>query len=269
MIVPGESPETIVIGGEYGNGNSLPVYVRALGIRAIVNPESTLVILPNNTVGEDNLDLTTKERQSIASGNADPYIHRFKKLLESTDTSDDQPIHVVGMSLGATIGAALASEADVNTRSLTLVEPPHLSGGIASSMAKFVTSGGQLDQNIKMSKQDIEGFDVLDMAGLRGLVEFGIGSLSRDNLASLSLIRNRDINHDIIWTQDLHPDAGVVNAYGTKAQVSPIAANRRLAERHQSSRFQSFELTGADHSVTNAHAVVAALAKRAKELSNH
>ena len=268
VIVPGESPESIIIGGEYGNANTLPAYVRAMGIRAIVSPESSLILLPNNTFGENNLGFTPQERQEITKGNAEPYTYRFKKLLDRANTPVDQATHVVGMSLGATTGAAFAAEGDVNTRSLTLIEPPHLSGSIPSIMTKFVTSGGQLDLNVEMSRQGIEDFDTISDSGVLSIVKFGLGSLSKDNLASLSLLRNRDIEYDIMWAQDVHHGIGIVNAYGTEAHVSPTKANRILAKRRKSDSFQSFELTGADHSVTNAHAVVAALAKRAKELSD-
>lgn len=270
VVVRGEAPETIVIGGEYGNANTLPAYVRAMGIRALSGSEASVIILPNNTLGEDNLGLTNLEQAAMHQGSAEPYIHRFKRLLERTGTSEDQPVHIVGMSLGAATGAALAAEHDVNTRSLTLIEPPHLDGNIPSIMAKFVTSGGQLAQNIAISKQAIEKFDAIDGPNILGLARFGLGSLTPSNLASLGLMRNRDIDYDLLWTQANHGSTvGIVNAYDTEAHVSPVAENRRLAEQRRpldSSRFESYELTGADHSVTNAHAVVAALAKRAKEL---
>lgn len=268
IVVPGDSPESIVIGGEYGNAITLPAYVRAMGIRAIVSSEASLVLLPNNTLGEDNLGLTPAERSKIASGNATPYTDRYKKLLEKASSSDDDSVHIVGMSLGASTGAALAASTELNTRSLTLVEAPHLSGNIVSIMKKFVTSGGQLGQHIEMSKQNIMDFDALDDGDAFGMIKFGLGSLSKDNLASLKFIQNRNIDNDIAESRAFHREIGIVNAHGTEAEVSPIVANHQLAEKYESSdKFESFELTGADHSATNAHAVVAALAKRAKELS--
>lgn len=267
IVVPGESPESIVIGGEYGNAITLPAYVRAMGIRAVVNAEASLVLLPNNTLGEDNLGFTHAERSRVAAGDDSPYTTRYRKLLETTPAQDDHPVHIVGMSLGASTGAALATSQHVNARSLTLVEAPHLSGNVVGIMSKFVTSGGQLSQHVEMSKQDIEDFDALDNGDALGMIKFGIGSLSKDNLASLKFIQNRNIDKDITDAYSTHHKIGIVNAYGTEAHVSPVATNRQIADNHKSDRFNSFEITGADHSITNAHAVVAALAKRAKELS--
>ena len=264
----GESPETIVIGGEYGNGNSIQAYTRALGIRAVLGPEASIMLLPNDTLGENNLGLTKEEREIIRGGDASPYTYRFHKLLDTIETPSDQAVHIVGMSLGATTGAALAADGERNISSLTMIEPPHMSGSVSTIMAKFIASGGQLNKNITISKQGIEGFSAIDGPTPIGLAAYGIGSLSPSNLASLGLIRNRDIDYDLMWAYDEHPNITVVSAYGTDGHVSPPEENRTIADKYQPRGLQAFELSGADHSVTNAHAVVAALAKHAKGLSN-
>ncbi|HCH34428.1 MAG: hypothetical protein UY35_C0018G0025 [Candidatus Saccharibacteria bacterium GW2011_GWC2_48_9] len=263
------SDETIVIGGEFGNGRTLASFTRAMGIRAVLSPEASLVLLPNNTLGENNLNLSGRERLRLRNGRALPYSDRYRRALDYIDASESR-LHIVGMSLGATTGAAFARTSDIDLGSATLVESPLLSGSPLSVAKDFLTSGAQLSQNIEISQQNIEDFDAIAGDGFAGFARFGAGALSPSNIAALELMRNRDTADDINGLIAKHEHAGVVTAWGTKANVSPRADNQRIASLHADNPwFQGVEIKGADHSVTNAHAVVAALALRAKQLSSH
>lgn len=268
VVVRGEAPETIVIGGEYGNANSIQAYTRAMGIRAVLGPEASLVLLPNNTLGENNLQFSHSERQKIARGDDTPYTERYKTALAEVG-SDDTQLHIVGMSLGATTGSALAAESDINLSSLTLVEPPYLSGSVLAIAAKFAQSGGQLPQNIEISKQGIPDFSSIELDSTLGFARFGIGSLSPSNLASLNFMKHHSTGYDLFLAKALHENTGLVVAYGTEAQISPVATNEAIAANYiHDPRTKFVEIPDADHSVTNAHAVVAALALRAKSLAS-
>lgn len=267
VALRGESDETIVIGGEYGNANSIQAYTRAMGIRAVLGPEASLVLLPNNTLGENNLNFSPLERSMVHEGVAKPYVDRYKKALAHIG-AEDQAVHIVGMSLGATTGAALAADKDVRARSLAMIEPPYLEGSTLKSAIDFGQSGAQLGRNIEISQQGMEEFDALKLDGPLGFARFGIGSMTPSNLASLSFMKHHDTKEDIQQVAYSPRNIGFVSAWGTEARVSPVTTNRVIAASYAGHpRGEFVEIQGADHSVTNAHAVVAALANRAKSLN--
>jgi len=138
------SDETIVIGGEFGNGRTLASFTRAMGIRAVLSPEASLVLLPNNTLGENNLNLNERERMRLRNGYAFPYSERYRRAIGHIDASESR-LHIVGMSLGATTGAAFARTRDIDLGSATFVESPLLSGSPLSAAKDFLASGAQLD----------------------------------------------------------------------------------------------------------------------------
>lgn len=262
------SDETIVIGGEFGNGRTLASFTRAMGIRAVLSPEASLVLLPNNTLGENNLNLNGRERLRLRNGRTLPYSDRYRRALDHIDASESQ-LHVVGMSLGATTGAAFARTTDIDLGSATFVESPLLSGSPLGVAKDFVTSGAQLSRNIEISQQNIEDFDAIAGDGIAGFARFGTGALSPSNIAALELMRNRNTADDIHGLIAKYEHAGVITAWGTEANVSPRTDNQRIASINADNPwFQGIEIKGADHSVTNAHAVVAALALRARQLSS-
>jgi len=263
------SDETIVIGGEFGNGRTLASFTRAMGIRAVLSPEASLVLLPNNTLSENNLNLNVHELLRLRKGYAFPYSERYRRAIGHIEASKSR-LHIVGMSLGATTGAAFARTRDINLGSATFVESPLLRGSPLSAAKDFLTSGAQLSQNVEISQQNIEDFDAIAGDGVAGFARFGAGALSPSNIAALELMRKRKTARDINGLIAKHEHAGVVTAWGTEANVSPRADNQEIASRHADNPwFQGIEIEGADHSVTNAHAVVAALALRAKQLSSH
>lgn len=270
VTIQGESPETIVIGGEYGNGNCLHSYVRAMGIRAVLGPHSSLVLLPNNTLGHDNLNFTADDRTQLAQGNPTPYIDRYKKAIKSVDTRDDSPVDIVGVSLGASTGLAFAADCNTPTRTVTVVETPFLHS-VPAPLAelRFARGNTQMNDNLTISEQAIPDFDANKLdTRLKPTVEFYTGLLTPSNFAGLRFMQHHLPQTDIDTLLEVHSGIGFVSAWGTEAQISPATTNRAIAEKYiHDSRTEYVEIPGADHSVTNAHAVVAALALHAKSLS--
>jgi pimeloyl-ACP methyl ester carboxylesterase len=266
-LVKGDANEAIVIGGEYGNANSIQAFVRALTIRESLNPDASLLFLPNNTLRENNLQLNHDERQHLHAGNAKPLTDRYMKGLDSLGDTDN-PINIVGMSLGASTGMALAADKNLDLRSATLIESPHLRESSPLKAGKdFLTSGGDLADNIKMSQLEVEGFHATDLDGLVGFARFGVGALTPTNLATLNFMRHRNMENDIKRARSRNEKMGLVAVWGTEANVSPSSVNQRIAaDNSYDPRMKFFEIEGMDHSGTNAMSIVAGAARYARSL---
>lgn len=270
VSIRGESDDVIIIGSEYANANFLHTYVRAMGLRAILSPAASMVLVPNNKAGEDNLALSANEKTLLRRGDATPFIDRYRQATTQSGISDNALTHVIGMSLGAATGLPYAAHPDTPTQTTTLVETPFLSDMNLRDMVMALKNGtSQMGNNLAMSRQGIEDFPAIDLdTRIIPTVRYYAGVLLSSNLATAQLMRHRDAADDIAALRHNHPASGLVVAYGTEAQISPIATNEAIAADYVDNPHTEFvDIPGADHSVTNAHAVVAALALRAKSLA--
>lgn len=268
----GDATKAVVVAGEFGNGISPAVAARAQVVRDTVAPEATLVIQPNTTYDQDNLNFSKEERRQLRAGNLSPMLGRIALTLD--DFNDLEDLTLYGPSQGGTVSLGYAAEY-APSAAVAVVEAPNVLDRSSLKMAAdFNGCGAQLKDVIGENYEDQEAVfmqqTIADLS-LAGMARF-VRSIARpDNLAMIGVMR-RDTASEQIGTI-LREGGGVVQAYGTVDSVSPRRANRMIADAYGGAssldrdRYRSVLLQGSDHSVTNHYALNGALARKAHRLT--
>lgn len=266
--VNGDDSRAVVVGGEFGNGIAPGAIARARVVRGMVTPEATLVYQPNGTLNEpDNMNFSRDEREQLREGDQSPMLGRLAVALGSVDNPDNLTFY--GPSQGGVVSLGYAAHPDTPPAAVAVVETPDVLERSRFELAKdFAGSGAQLkdiirenysDPNIPLAKATIDALSIV------GLAQFAAGLLRRDNLALSGILRGDTAKRHI--EAILERGGSVVQAYGTVNNVSPLAANERLARVFNGNpRYRSVRFEGSDHSMTNNYAVSGALARVARRL---
>ncbi|HEY1085282.1 MAG TPA: hypothetical protein VGE34_00975 [Candidatus Saccharimonadales bacterium] len=259
---------SIAIPGEYANGTKEAgfdrpsgAFRRGLAIRAIVDPAARLIVLPNDTLFENNLNLSKDERRVIGKGGLTlPLVDRLRIAIEDTDR-----VTMVGFSQGAVVAndyAAVGAPLDA----LAIVEAPNVVERSKLSLAlEFPKSGGHLHDNFAVSGLAPQTAKERS----HGERAYGLDILTRSNIALLNPMRRNSMSDGIASALDAH--AGVVHTWAADTDVSPADVNKRIAKKFQDDElYQSYEFAGdfADHSITNVYPLGAAVTRRAIQLGD-
>ena len=251
--------------GEFGNGITEPAVHRARVVRDVVSPESTLILLPNDTYDErDNLALTRRELDKLRDQDATPLVERLQSLSEGFED-----VAVFGPSQGATLGAIFGAHKNSPVVSLGAIEAPNVvRRPNRLSLAKdFAKSAGHLAENIQANAPQADSAVVERHVGsinALGTLRYGLGLLLPSNLAIAALMKNNNFKFDARRT--IERGGSVAHVWTAGSPVSPDVENMRIAEELGSqTRYSSLRLAGetADHSSTNIAAVCVAAMNRA------
>lgn len=265
-IVRGNSDAAVVSAAEYGNPLNRLGVVRHLGVRALVDPGAAAVYLPANIHGQNNLNYSTDERGQLERGDSSPFTRRVEAALAYAGVRG--AVHGYGISQSADFMPAWAACTDHDVQSLSLTETPFLEGQLApDSMLRVALSSDRLEDYYKLSRQGITD-EALTNDGAFSLADFVRGAMfDDDNRAMLSYMNARQVEQDLGAFRTARPDAGLTMIWGGVSRVSPHRYNRAIARQLGNDRAEYFEAYNADHVMTNAYAVVAAGALRAKLLA--
>lgn len=275
IIFPGESKDAaLILPGEFGNGfDASGAIARAEVARAYIRMYSdidpSVVVLPNSTIGEDNVNLTLEERKEVVEGSPAPLVGRMHVATEYAIGDQSGHITVGALSQGAYPGPRYAAERD--NVALGIVEAPNVKPWGHFELGKaFMTAGPRIKEVIagNFGEKDELKKELIDKLGIRGQIKYMLGALKEENRSLVFMIKNGDtIENDVKATLDR--SGGVVLASSDKSPLSPEALNRVIAQKFENHpRFDSVIGRDGDHSITNDYAFVAAVLRRADELRN-
>ncbi len=262
-VPPETDGSAIVVFGEAGNGlDSTGAIVRARVIRMMVNPNAALVLQPNSTLSEANMNFSPEENRELKAGSSAPVVDRVLSTLESIGNPTD--IVTYGPSQGGPMSLAYAtSQYAPPSIAATVVEAPNVVRRSRSALRlDFARSGGRLEKEIAGNFDPLAPLrqELLAELGVVGLTKFGLGLLlKRDNLALNGPMQRATAGDSM--ERVLQGGGSVVHAWATGGTVSPAEANRQIADgldgRHP--RYKGVEVPDADHSVTNRYRLNGAL----------
>lgn len=260
-----DNRKVMVALGEFGNGLTDPAIHRARIVRDAVSPESTMLLMPNDSYEDtNNLDLTHAERKQLLNQEATPLVRRLQALVEGFED-----VSIFAPSQGATVGAAFGADKFSPTTAIGAIEAPNVvRRPNRLFLAKdFGGSASHLVENIKINAPQDDSLIVENHAEsitALGNVRYGLGIMLPANLAIAGLMKNNDFGFDARRT--LERGGSVSHLWTAQSLVSPDAANTRIAEKLASyDTYSALRLQGeiADHSSTNVAAVCVAAMNRA------
>lgn len=265
----GDKNKAVVVTGEFGGGRTPANIVRARIIREMVNPAATLVMQPNSTFNEPNMNYERTERHMLRRGRLSPLLGRIATTLDALGGPEE--LTILGSSQGSVSALGLATTHYLPPAAVAVLEAPGVKERSRRQlMLDFVRCGGDLSSII--SENYADSAHPLLAETLRGLsgaerMRYALGALKSENIATLGILLHARAENAM--QQAIRRGGSVVHAWGTKDNVSPPDDNRSIAEKMrqlQMPRYEAYELTGADHSVSNNYSLVGALARQANLL---
>jgi len=278
LFSPREDDHTIIIPAEYATGIGIvddrDAIMRAYAMRELINPRASLLYLPNDVNGEDNLNLSRKERGVLAKqGDFKPLTDRVLTVLEKHHVENDK-LTGVGNSQGAAVIASLAAREDVEMHSLSAFLPPDVVPRTKSQLrSDFLRPlKNNFFENIELSKLEKDA-TFLDQ-GYLDLVSFALNALGRNNRATRGPVMAGRHEELLRTALSNTPDLTVVRGWTARAPISPAHINRDIGDRLKSefnSRIENRVVTGdyGDATSANAWLISASFARRAFFMANH
>ena len=137
---------TMVVGTPYQQAWKPSMFVRMDYAHMAVNPNSRMVVLPNNSVTDQYIDLSGSQLEAVSNGNLRPLFEQQLRVLESLGVRGE--VTLSGYSLGAltAIGLAAVCSDKFNVSSLNADEPPTGERDPKILQKDFLASGGWGDQ---------------------------------------------------------------------------------------------------------------------------
>jgi predicted esterase len=276
----GEDNHTIIIPAEYGTGrgkiDDRDAVMRAYAMRAMINPDASLLYVPNNVFGENNLKLSPEEISTLRGTDTDPanfgpLTDRIMRALEQQGVIGDR-LTGVGNSQGAAVITSLAARNDIDMHSISTFLPPDIIKRDKNELIKAFLSGGKnLFTNIEISKLDTESRFLSQNA--LDLLQFVVNAVGKGNRATMGPIMAGKHEEQVRQALQSTPHLVVVRGWTPNAAISPADANATAGERLRnefSERVENYKITGdvADETSPNVFPISASLAKRAFLLAN-
>lgn len=221
-----DSDIAVVVPAEFGN--ALPIksgdglefqLTRAEMMRASVERSigraATLVFLPNNGYGQDNLSFSKNERRTLANGSLQPYSARLDALLKQERLADEH-VMIVGFSQGASIAIDYMHrqdeyQTDASRRSIVAIDTPD-----HPTPLDFMVSGFDIVRNRKSN--NIRGVGLSMQEG----AYWAFGALSSSNILTARALSRQDTG------TLMHVTNQATLLYGTCSPVSSEAKHIEL-----------------------------------------
>jgi hypothetical protein len=266
----GDPDRVVIVPGEYGKGTDADHVLGARIFRDMSDPEATLVYQPTSTLHEDNMNYSPQELSLLRDGNMAPLMDRFGVVLSSLDNPSIQTLF--GSSQGGTV--ALGYAADRNTPSAPAVavyEAPNveLRPGL-KLMTDFVGNSGDLKLRYHENHNGTHPIpvfiqDAIALQSLGNAVRFARGLIKPENTAMITLMRQNSAQEQM--EAILAKGGSVVHAYGTVDNVSPLAANEKIARALQNEpKYLQSVVEEVGHEVSILYAFNGALGRVARRL---
>ena len=265
----GDRNQAVVVTGEFGGGRTPANIVRARIIREMVNPAATLVVQPNSTFREPNMNYQRAERHLLRRGRLDPLLGRIATTLGAV--GNPKELTILGSSQGSVSALGLATRDYLPPSAVAVLEAPGVKERSRRQLLlDFVCCGGDLNSIISENYAD-SAHPLLEET-LRGLsvserMRYALGIMKPDNTATIGILLRANAEQAMQTT--IRRGGSIVHAWGTEDKVSPPEDNRLIAKGIQQARmprYEAYELAGADHSISNNYSLVGALARRANLL---
>jgi hypothetical protein len=273
-VLEGTSKNVFVGFSEYATHARKDRLVQLLAIRALCDPNASVVFQPQTAWWKDAMNLSPEDRDKLAAGSSQPIVDRTVQTLRAHHFLRRKNIHIVGSSLGATFATGLAGQ--ITARSLTVFETPDIIEGTGIDLAKdLLSSGPNLYKNIEIGKLDTS--TPMLRQGIGSIAMFGMNALHPDNLATMHRLRYATHEAELLQALDRNPHMGVVRAWTAQSAISPREENFEITRAIQSyndgqyaAQVEGHELTDplASHNSSNIPTLLALYVRRAMELSS-
>lgn len=159
--------------------------VRAAFTRESVTPNSRVVVLPNNTVGDSYYSFSAAEKATVESGDLTPYYENRARILEELGVSGS--VILSGYSLGGLTVTGLASVRSDrwNVEVLNADEVPNAVRQPKELQRDFMQSGGWGEQRLAIADANLpvlrQALSVPRLAA--DYARFGLATLNSENAA--------------------------------------------------------------------------------------
>lgn len=272
----GWSGNTVITQGEFANGLHAGLILRSLVLRHAIDPNSALMISPQQTLFSKGQNFSREERKRLASGDMLPAIDRIRKPIEAIGQDGLQILY--GPSQVATILTEYAAHPETTSNAtLAIVEPPNIVDRSRTQLVKdFGASGNFLRTNIEAnfdpSKSGAIREHILQGIGLKELALYGIGGARAQNRAMGTAMSAGNLHEALVKV--LARGIPVVHAWGEHGALSPDKDNEEIANEiirlHQPRHYAPIRIIGesADLSVTNLYALNAELVRKSVKMLN-
>lgn len=274
----GDKSKAVVVPFEFANGITPASVVRARIIRDMVDSNASLVMQPNSTFLQANMNYSRIERQRLRRGELDSIMGRIAVTLDSIE--NPQNLTLVGSSQGSAVVLELANQKDyIPPSAVAVLEAPGVKERSRLELLRdFLSCGTDLNEVVAENYSDSQHpllVETLRSFSGKERVRYGLGAVSPGNVATLGILlhsRAQSAMRDIV-----QGGGAVVHAWGTKDAVSPASDNRAIVQEMNEivglgdegvGRYTAYELTGASHSVSNNYSVIGALAREAAALKS-
>lgn len=203
-----DESHTVVFALPHQQGWKESMAIRAGFARDAVYPNSRMVILPNNTVGDKYYSLAADERQQIANGNLAPYFEQRVRLLESLEVEGS--VVLSGYSLGAltAVGIAAYGSDRWDVRLVNADEAPNGRRTPKQMQSDFMKSGGWGEQQAAIADAGIpalsEAMSTVRLA--KDYARFFRATLDPENAALAKGMSNGRFNEYAARAFNAHPD---------------------------------------------------------------
>lgn len=271
VVRKGESNNTIIAPAEFATGIRGDGWARLMAMQAIIDPFASVILQPQDILGQNNLGLSRGKRKELRNGSSRPITDMVVTTLEQ-EGLDASDIHAIGVSQGGPYMTDLAADSRVNTKSLTVFETPDLKKRTAFGLTKdFLLSGPNLYKNLEISKLNTEAY-FLHQKKIN-LALFGVGALRANNIAGMLRLRKDSHVGGLMAALEKNPGLGVVRGWTAGSAISPSRENWEATEylkMYFGEQVEGHEFAGdlASHNSTNIHVLVGALARRATILAH-
>lgn len=252
IILPGESKDAaLIFPGEFGNGlKSYGALARAEVARAYmrssIDVDPSVIVLPNTTFGENNVNFTLDERKQVVEGSPTPLVDRMNVATEYTIGDQAGQLIVGALSQGTYPGLRFAAERD--NVALGVAEVPNVSSLGAVKFAKTFLK------------------DLLARPSNNAQVKYMLGCLKEEN-RSLAFMMGSGTRIESDIKSTLDRGGSVVHASSGNSRLSPLDGNQEIARKFEHYlRYESVISRDGDLSIANDYAFIAAILRRADEL---
>lgn len=199
---------TMVVGAPYRQAWKPSMYIRMGLAHQALMPNSRMVVLPNNSVGDSYIHLPEAQLDQVAGGNMRPFYEQQARILEALDTKGE--VVLTGYSLGALTALGLAG-VNSDKYEVTLVnadEPPTGDRDSKTLQKDFLASGGWGDQRAAIADANIPVLSRALSAYRLGMdyVRFGVTSFDTFSRAVMEGIAHQDFGELLKSAREALPD---------------------------------------------------------------
>ena len=249
-----DEDRTVVLALPHQQAWKPSMYIRAEYMRQQTAPNSRMVVLPNNSVGNNRYyDFSPEDTQKLHAGNMTPFYLQQLRILDELDVKGT--VDLTGYSLGGLTVLGIAKgaimEGRLDVRIVNADEAPNKQRTPKQLQSDFMKSGGWSDQRRAIKDAEIPALEqALNQRRLAlDYARFGAATMLPSNKALHRAMAEAAGLDDLLDTMRNNPGTTVKVGRVSGSRVADEAAHRTYSEQYSHIPHINF----AEYSGTAAH----------------